>query len=71
MKSADFVFSCYHFSSNPREYYYYHYHHYFNNILLLITKLTIKTSLQLISLKKKKNYTLVKALHVFTSHFIS
>ena len=33
----------------------------------LITKLTIKTYLQLISQKKKKNY-LVKAL--FTNHFI-
>ena len=29
---------------------------YFNNNLLLITKLTIKTYLQLISLKKKKIY---------------
>ena len=38
------------------------------NNLLLITKLAIKTYLQLISLKKKKIYS-VKAL--FTSHFIS
>ena len=34
----------------------------FSNNLLLITKLTIKTYLQLMSLKKKK---------LFTSHFIS
>ena len=39
-----------------------------DNNLLLITKLTIKTYLQSISLTKKKKYS-VKAL--FTSHFIS